>query len=366
MLTAQSIQNIREADIVYLIGTYPDIKLKPHGGNATGCCPFHNEKTPSFSVSSKGFYKCFGCGAGGDIIRFVMDYEHLDFIAACERIAAICNISLEYEQNVDKEEYNRRREEKKTLRDIMQEVYTAYRSLLWDTELGAAAMQYATAKRQYNANTLLEWGLGFAPDSYSFIKDKYSTNGQLPQLLQLGLVKQKENNGDTNYYDAYRGRLIIPVLDENGELVCLAGRIINPDDKKSPKYINGAVSPLYDKSKTLFGLYQAIPHIKKQGFAILTEGYFDVITMHCAGAGNTVGSCGTALTVEMARLLKRYTDRIVIMRDGDEAGLKATSKDIEKLLAAGFSVQVYTLPEGQDPDDYAKAFINEQTEQHAN
>jgi DNA primase len=348
VITTDSIQKVREINILEVVSRYPEVKLDAHG---KGCCPFHNEKTASFAVKAKGFFKCFGCGAGGDAIKFVELIDNTDFIGAVERIAILFNIDLQFENNFNKEQVAKQRTEQKSLRDILTEAHKRYCSALWN-EIGDNARQYLTEKRGYNEEILSYWQIGFAPDGWRFLTDDFASHGLLPKAVAVGLSKES----DKNHYDVYRNRIIFPIVDNNGELVSFGGRALE-QDANNPKYINGYNTTLYQKEKVLFGLYQALKGIKQEGYAILTEGYTDVISMHTAGAENTVATCGTALTDSQAILLKRFTSRIVLMRDGDAAGIKATSRDLALLLKHGFKVDVFILPKDKDPDDYAKDYF---------
>jgi len=354
MYTQASIDKVRSVDIVQLIGRF--VKLDKHN---SGCCPLHGEKTPSFKVNPKGFYKCFGCGAGGDAIAFIMANERKDFIESVEHIAKLFEIQLEEEGSYDKETAKRQREERKTLREVLIETHNLYVDALWNSQHGIDPMQYLTYKRAMTKDTITHWGLGFAPDVNRFLCNRYSGDegGSFVKADKVGLVRQN----DKGFYDVYRNRIIYPIKNEHGELISLAGRKMSEGDKY-PKYINGYASELYDKSKTLYGLYEAIPTIKKRGYANLVEGYHDVIGMHTAGAENTIASCGTALTKEMARLLKKYTKHVVVIRDDDKAGITAAEKDVFLLMEEGFKVDVLELPDGQDPDDFSKQFISKETE----
>lgn len=349
MYSIESINKVRAVGIVAVVSRF--IKLDRHNKS---CCPFHNEKTPSFSVSPiKGIFKCYGCGAGGDAITFVKKHQRIDFIAAIELIADFENITLETEKNFDRDAYIKLREEKKTLRQIINVAHQKYTAQLF-LHQNKEALDYWIS-RGYNDDAVSYWGLGFAPLNAGFLTREFTTSGSLPEAIKAGLCKEKDNG---LHRDFFINRVMIPIVDETGDLVTFAGRKIH-EDNDYPKYINGIVTDLYNKSKVLFGLYQAIPSIIEFGFAILTEGYTDVITMHTAGATNTIATCGTAFTEDMARLLKKYTDHVVLMRDGDAAGQKAEDKDLMLLLKFNFKVEIVPLKESKDPDNYAREFITE-------
>lgn len=342
MFTEATIQKIRELPIADIIAGYTKVS------KGKACCPIHNEKTPSFSILKGTFFKCFGCGAGGDGISFIKQVEHTDFMGAVELLARKFNVPTEYTRTYDAEAYKAKRAELKTLRDHLQ---AAQQHFALSLQAHPEAQQYLHG-RGYDDDIIAKWQLGFAPNEWRILTERYRNTGHLPQAVSLGLVRED----DDKMYDAYRNRITFPIVDEHGELLSFGGRALVKDDK-TPKYLNGPQSPLYNKSAVLYGLYQAIPGIKRTGYAILTEGYTDVISMHHAGADNTIASCGTALTDEHCILLKRYTQHICIIRDADEAGLRATGKDLELLLKHGFKVEVASLPDGQDPDDYAKQYF---------
>jgi DNA primase catalytic core len=349
MYTAESINRIREVDISTIVGHYTQVNT--HG---KACCPIHNEKTPSLSIKkSKNIFKCFGCGAGGDAIKFVMLADKVTFAQALETIAQIANLPLEREEKYTPEQqeaFRQRQEVKKTQIQLLMEALAQYQALLWKDD---EVMRYLTDTRGMDENTIRSWGLGYAPAGGRFLCNQYSNAGLLPTANAVGLVRDKESR----HYDVYQNRIIFPIHNYKSELVTLAGRIINKEDTKYGKYINGYDSALYNKSQTLYALDRAERAIKQHGCALLVEGYTDVISMHRAGAEHTVASCGTAFTDDMAKLLKRHTNHVILMRDADAAGQAAAVKDIKILLAHQFRVDVLSLPNGQDPDDFAKQYF---------
>jgi DNA primase len=349
MYTAETINRIREVDIATVVGTYT--QLNAHG---KGCCPIHNEKSPSLSINKKwNTFKCFGCGAGGDVIKFVMLADKITFAQSLESIAALLNITLErVDQYTDEQKAveRQRQEVKKTQIQILTEALEQYQALLWQND---EVLQYLTEVRKMDEAAIRNWGIGFAPSGGRYLCDQYSNKGHLPLAAAVGLVRDKESR----HYDVYQNRIIFPIHNNRGELVSLAGRIVAEEDKKYGKYINGYASDLYNKSLTLYALDRAERAIKQHNCALLVEGYTDVISMHRAGAEHTVASCGTALTDDMAILLKRHTNHVILLRDGDAAGQKAAQKDMRILLANAFKVEVITLPDGQDPDDFAQSYI---------
>lgn len=346
MITDTSIQQIRDVRIIDILERY-GVQFK----KKKACCPFHDEKTGSLSVYDKeNIFKCFGCGEAGDGIAFVQKKENLDFIGAVEHIASMFNIQLEYSKDYDKEAYKKQREEKKSLRQILQIAQDWYRNQLLIKPDPKEYLQ----QRGYTRDIAIRWGLGWGGDEWHQLAETFKRDGSLPQAIQLGICKESEHGRS---YDFFRNRITFPIRDEFGELIGFGARVT---DDSSPKYLNSPQTPLYDKSRTLYGLYEAKPHIKRLGYAILVEGYTDVISMHTGGAENTVGTCGTALTDEHCRLLKRFTNTIVLMRDNDTAGLKAIARDMELLITHGFRVEVLVAGEdGTDPDNLAKQYFPE-------
>ena len=361
MITEATIQKVRDVAVADIIARYTKVTKNK------ACCPIHNEKTPSLSISKQGFFKCFGCGAGGDGIKFIEQMENVDFIAAVEKIAQMFNISIEYEPRYNAEEYKAKRAEIKSLRDHLQ---TAQQFFSKSLHLNAEALAYITMERGYNEDIIQQWQLGYAPNEWRLLTSQFKDSGHLPQAVQLGLVHQ----GDKNHYDEFRDRVMFPILDENGQLVSVAGRLFKKG-AEGPKYINGCQSPIYNKSATLFGLYHAKKGIRREGYAILVEGYTDVISMHAAGADNTIGTCGTALTQAQCLLIKKETDTVVIMpdldmkADGSCPGLEAASKSLHLLTGYGIRAEIFQTGEPQpgvkqDPDNYARKFFTKKAKAH--
>lgn len=357
MLKESTITQVRQADIAQVIGSY--IKLDR---NNKACCPFHDERTASFSVNNKkGIYKCFGCGAGGDVIRFVMDYDHLDFIAAIEKIAAICKIEVEYEK-VNKEEVKKQRDEIAESQAVLNYAIKKYREILW-SDKQSTAWQYITSERGLSEEALTRWQIGYAPDEWRTLTQHLIQDGKYKPSSDIGIVKT--SNGQN--YDAYRNRITIPIKNERGEYIGIGGRALptlppSGGDGGGPKYLNSPESALYHKSRVLFGLYEAEKSIRTQKKVILVEGYLDVISLHEAGFENTVATCGTALTHDQVKLIQRYTDHVIILRDGDEAGRKAIQKDVPILLQHGLKISVIILEDGEDPDSLVhknKSFLED-------
>ena len=335
------IERVREAvDIVEYIGRYVD--LKRSGKSYRGLCPFHQEKTPSFYVDpDKGVYHCFGCGASGNIFRFVMDIEGLSFREAVIKLAQEHGIEIPTRE----------------VEERTSPVYAAlrfasdyYHELLF-TSVGREAYRYLM-KRKISSQAIASFKLGFAPpDGKSFVNKAISKNFDRGTLIQAGLVRKTETG---TLIDYFRGRLIFPIFTPGGNVIAFGGRALS--DEIQPKYLNSADSEIFKKGNILFGLYQAKSAIRIKGYVIVVEGYFDVIKMHQAGFQNTVAPMGTALTENQALILRRYTKDILLLYDGDEAGRKAVERSIPIVLKAGLNVKISLLPEGEDPDSIIDKF----------
>lgn len=346
-ITEQSIQLVRDASIEQVVSHYVSLDRK-----GFACCPFHAEKSPSFKIEKRrNIYKCFGCGAGGDTIRFVMELQKLDFIQSCEAIANICGINLEYKQVEDPEKYEAAKQQRLSLMELVGRVVAIYRDNLWSLPTDHSVRQYLDS-RKITAEEITEWQLGWATEDWKHLTSRLINDGQFQPAFELGIIK-KAKDGES-HYDGYRSRITIPITNHLGQYIGLGGRfhLIDPNDKDKgyPKYINSTDNELYNKSSVLFGLAQSAKGIKEKSCAILTEGYFDVISLHKNGDDNAVATCGTALTADQAKLLKRYTTSVLVLRDGDKAGLNAVVKDLTILVKQGFKVEVGILPDGEDPD----------------
>lgn len=348
MLTEKSINQVRDLSITQVISHY--LKLDRNG---SACCPFHNEKSPSFKVTeAKGIYKCFGCGEAGDHISFVMKQDKIGFIEAIQRIAEMVGIQLEHEEVPDKEKYQAQKAIKDQMMEVLQYTITEYKNQLWQLPAEHPVINYLT-NRGITKEVITEWQLGWATEEWQHLSSTIINKGWYDPANKLGIVLRSK---DDRNYDGYRSRITIPITNKHGQYIGMAGRFfeIDPADKekKFPKYINPPQNDLYDKSQVLYGLSRAQKAIEEKSCAILVEGYFDVISMHTHGHANTIATCGTALTSQQAALLKRYTSHIIIMRDADAAGFKASVKDLYILLKSGFKCDIIILPEGEDPDSY--------------
>ena len=323
-----------------VVGEYVAL-TKRSGQNFFGLCPFHSEKTPSFSVSpSKQIYHCFGCGKGGSVINFIMEIERLSFPEAVEFLARRAGMAVP-EQGRDP---NRGRRER--LLELNREAARWFYSQL-STPEGAAAVEYMR-RRQISPRMARSFGLGFAPDGWSGLTDAMKQKGYTErELAEAGLAKNGRRGG---VYDAFRNRLMFPVIDVRGNVVAFSGRILGDGE---PKYLNSPDTPVFSKSHNLFGLNLAKK--SKAGYILLVEGNIDVVSLHQAGFDSAVASLGTSLTGEQARLLSRFTKRVVICYDADAAGRKAAQRAIPMLEKLELAVRVVTVPEGKDPDEFIKA-----------
>ncbi len=340
----ETIEQIREqSDIVRVVGDY--VKLKQSGDNHFGLCPFHGEKTPSFSVnSSRQFFYCFGCGAGGNVFNFLMRIEGLGFAESVHRLAGRAGIEIQTEQLSPRRQ--QQRQERERLQQIMAQAVDFYHHILLGEAEGAEARAYLR-RRGYTGEMVRRFRLGYAPAGWdtlcSHLKRKQI---DLEQAIALGLVRR---SGDGREYDMFRRRLLFPVQDSSGHAVAFGGRVL---DNSLPKYINSPETPLYHKSRILYGLYDARSSMRRQRRVLVVEGYFDHLALIQAGVENVVATCGTALTAEHATLLKRYVDTLVLLFDQDKAGQAACFRALPLLLQAGLQVQNLSLEQGEDPDSY--------------
>lgn len=344
--TSSSIDRVREADIVKTIGEF--IELKKEGSVYKCRSPFSEEKTPSFVVSPiKQIFKCFSSGLGGDGIKFVMQHKAVDFIEAIEIIAKIQNIYLEKEEVTP--ELQRKLDQKAEMYTLVDRASLSFVNAYQKLDNKHWAKQLIS-ERQFNEKSIIDFQIGYSSNENKLTKWTIE-NGTLGVSKELGLSKTK----NTINYDVFRERIMFPIHNEKGTIVGFGGRQSNDLAlNKSYKYINSKESLIYDKSIVLYGLFQAKHIINKTGSAILTEGYTDVISMHQNGCENTVASSGTALTNKHALKIKKYASEIILLRDGDAAGIKATIRDIDVCLENGLHVSLCMLPDGEDPDTFAR------------
>ncbi len=339
------------ANIVDIVGDY--VTLKRKGVNYVACCPFHNEKTPSFVVSpSKGLYKCFGCGKGGNAVTFVMEQEAVSYPEALKIVAKRYGIEVREEALSDEElRRNDDRESMFALNGWAAEYFANF--LHRDSEGINVGLSYFRQKRGLTEATIKKFGLGFCPSKGDRMsQDALAAGYKQEFLLSTGLSLVSDRNG--SLYDRFRDRVIFPVHNISGRIVAFGGRTLRTD-KQVAKYQNSPESEIYSKKRELYGLYFAKRAIQQQDFAILVEGYLDVISMHQAGIENVVASSGTSLTTEQIRLLGRFTKNITVIYDGDSAGIHASLRGIDMILKEGMNVRVVLLPEPEDPDSFARS-----------
>lgn len=333
-------------DIVSVISSY--MELKPKGRKLWGLCPLHGEKTPSFSVSpDKQLFYCFGCHAGGTVIQFVMSMERLTFVEAVQELASRAGMEMPHEVN------DRELQRQRAYRDRLYQATTAaaryYHTCFVDEKLGRAARNYALG-RGLNRDIITRFGIGCAPDGWDNLLRHLTAQGfTRNELRDAGLLVHNQEK-DT-VYDAYRNRIIFPIIGTNNKVLGFGARVLN-DDK--PKYINTGDTPIYNKRNNLYGLY--LHKNEKLEDLVMVEGYMDVIGLYQAGIPNAVASLGTALTQQQARLLKRYVQTVYIAYDGDAAGQNATLRGLDILKSEGLEVRVIVVPDGLDPDEYVRIY----------
>ncbi len=338
----------RQADIVRVVGDY--VTLKKKGANWMACCPFHQEKTPSFSVNpSKDIFYCFGCGKGGSVFNFVMELERVSFPEAVRIVAGKAGVPLP--ELVEDKKFETRRKEADEVVQL-----NAWALEFWERQLQEGGAEAKAAREYVEGRGLTEetcrlFRLGYAPNSWDALGNYLKSKGaSIGEIERSGLVVKKEQGG---YYDRFRGRLIFPVTDAQGRPVAFGARAMRPGDE--PKYLNSPETAAYTKGRHLFGLSASRDEIRRKKFAILVEGYLDLIVPFQHGVRNVVASLGTALTPEQAKLLGRFARKVVVNYDGDRAGVKAAKRAIEVLLAEDFEAKVLVLPDGADPDEFVRA-----------
>ena len=338
------------ARVEEVVGDFVD--LKKRGTSLIGLCPFHNEKTPSFNVSvSKGIYKCFGCGAGGDSVRFVMEHEKYSYPEALKYLAQKYHIEVEETERTP--EQVAAQDKRESLFIVTNWAGKFFKETLWDTEDGRTIGLNYFRERGYRDDIIQKFELGYSPEGWTALYDRAKTEGFNDEFLEAtGLIIRKD---DGSVYDRFRGRVMFPIHNLTGRILGFGGRTLKTD-KKSPKYVNSPESEVYHKSDVLYGLYLAKKTILDADNCYLVEGYADVLSMHQAGVENVVSSSGTSLTSGQVRLISRYTKNVTILYDGDEAGIKASLRGTDMLLEEGLNVKVLLFPDGNDPDSYVQQF----------
>jgi DNA primase len=348
-IPTQNIEQVAAAnDIVEVIGSY--FPLKRAGTTFKALCPFHQEKTPSFTVSpQRQTFHCFGCGVGGSVFRFVMDYEHLDFPAAVRKLAARAGIPVIEERGGGGED-DRQHETRRTLLQLHAEAAEWFHENLVKNKIGTPAREYLK-KRGIDRRIANDWQLGFAPESWdAFITWALERGYRRPQILQSGLIKPRdEARPDGEAYDRFRGRIMFPIHNDVGEVIAFSGRVLEKESEGA-KYLNSPETPLFRKGHVLFGLHKTKRGLIEANCAIVCEGQLDLITVFEAGITNVVAPQGTAFTENQARILKRYVSEVVLCFDADTAGQKAAERSLDALLQNNLVVRVAEMPAGEDPD----------------
>jgi DNA primase len=361
VIPSETIEQVAAAnDIVEVIGSY--FPLKRAGANFKALCPFHQEKTPSFHVSpQRQTFHCFGCGVGGSVFRFVMEYEHVDFPAAVRKMAARVGIPI-VEERASADE-DRQHEARRTLLKLHAEAAEWFHDNLLKKQFAEPARDYLK-KRGIDKAVAKNWQLGFAPDSWdSFLKWALDRGYSRAQLLQSGLVKPRDEEKPGNeVYDRFRGRIIFPICNDVGEVIAFSGRLLESDPQVA-KYLNSPETPLFQKGRVLFGLHKTKRALIEANCAIVCEGQLDLISLFEAGITNVVAPQGTAFTEHQARILKRFVDEVVLCFDADQAGQKAAAHSLDALLQNDLIVRVVDMPPGEDPDSLVRRDGKEKFEQ---
>ena len=351
MILKESIDRIMDAaQIEEVVGDF--VNLKKRGSSLLGLCPFHNEKTPSFNVSSaKGIYKCFGCGKAGNSVNFIMEHEKLTYPEALRYLAKKYNIDIvedEISTDEDKEAAHKR-ESLMLVADWAKKVFVEN---LWENEMGQAVGLSYFKERGFREDIIKKFELGYSLSEWSTLTDRAEKEGfQKAFLLETGLSIFNETKNSV--YDRFRKRVMFPIHSVSGRVFAFGGRILKTEPN-SPKYVNSPESEIYHKSNVLYGLYFAKKAIRDLDNCYLVEGYTDVVSLHQSGIENVVASSGTSLTVEQIKLISRFSKNITILYDGDPAGIKASLRVIDMILEEGLNVKVVLFPDGHDPDSYVR------------
>jgi DNA primase len=360
VIARDTIQTIIEtARVEEVVGDF--VTLRKRGVNMIGLCPFHNEKTPSFTVSPvKGIYKCFGCGKAGNSVNFVMEHEHYTYPEALRFLAKKYSIEIEEEEQTPEQiqEIN----EKESLYAVTAFAQKFFTEQLFQSEEGKAIGLTYFKNRDFREHIMEQFQLGYSPDSWEAFTKKAIENGYSTEfLVKSGLTIDK----DGKRFDRFSARVIFPIHNLSGRVIGFGGRILKSEEKKA-KYINSPESDIYNKSQVLYGIYFAKNAIIKKDNCYLVEGYTDVISLFQAGFENVVASSGTSLTTDQIRLIKRYTPNITILYDGDEAGLKASFRGIDMILEQGMNVKIVMFPDGEDPDSFVRNHRSIEVEEFLN
>ena len=348
MITRDTVDNIIQTSrIEEVVGDF--VTLRRRGVNQIGLCPFHNEKTPSFTVSpAKGIFKCFGCGKAGNSVNFIMEHEHFTYPEALRYLARKYNIEIEEEEQTP--EQIQEQNEKESLLNLNQFAQQYFSATLTDTEEGKAIALSYFRERGIRDDMVQKFQLGYSPGKWEAFTEHAIKNGYKKEyLVKTGLSIEREER----LYDRFHGRVMFPIHSASGRVIGFGGRILS-SEKATAKYVNSPESEIYNKSKTLYGIYFAKNAIIANDNCLLVEGYTDVISLHQAGIANAVASSGTSLTHDQVRMIQRYTSNITILYDGDPAGIKASFRGIDMIVEQGMNVRIVLFPDGEDPDSYAR------------
>lgn len=343
----ETVDRIRQAsDILEVINDF--VSLKKRGTNYIACCPFHNEKTPSFNVNpARQIYKCFGCGKAGDAVRFVMDIENIGYGEALRYLAKKYSIEIEEQEQTPEELL--RQNERESLLIVLNFAKTFFQNSLLKSDEGRGIGLSYFRERGFSNPTIEAFELGYSFDQWDALMQEGTRKGYSRELLEkAGLIISKEAG---KVFDRFRGRVMFPIHNVSGRVIAFGARILKTD-KNQPKYLNSPETTVYHKSQVLYGIYQAKQTIRQEDICYLTEGYTDVISLHQAGIKNVVASSGTSLTTEQIRLIARFTPNVTILYDGDAAGIKAALRGLDMVLEEGLNLKLLLLPDGEDPDSY--------------
>jgi len=350
-INPETVERIKQAaDIVEVVGDF--VSLKKKGANYSACCPFHNEKSPSFNVNPvRQIFKCFGCGAAGDSIKFVMDIDGIGYGEALRYLANKYQIEVQEEEVTDEEAL--RQNARESLYLILNFAKNFYQQQLTQTDEGQSIGVSYFRERGFTSDIQKKFELGYSTDTWDALTKEALSKGYTADiLLKAGLLIHKEGS-QTAGYDRFRGRVIFPIHNVAGKVIAFGARILKTD-KSQPKYLNSPETEVYHKSDILYGIFQAKNAIRQQEACYLVEGYTDVVSLHQAGIENVVASSGTSLTTEQIRLIGRFTPNITILYDGDMAGIKAALRGLDLVLEEGLNVSIVLFPDGEDPDSYVR------------
>ncbi|MFD2936042.1 DNA primase [Spirosoma flavum] len=353
----ETVERIRQStDILEVINDF--VSLKKRGSNYIACCPFHNEKTPSFNVNpTRQIYKCFGCGKAGDAVRFVMDIENIGYGEALRYLAKKYGVEIEEQEQTPEDLL--RQNERESLLIVLNFAKTFFQETLQTTEEGKSIGLSYFRERGFTNPTIEAFELGYTLDQWDALLKEGLRRGYSRDLLEkagLILIKEGTSGVDKKTFDRFRGRVMFPIHNVSGRVIAFGARILKTDKIQSgsapPKYLNSPETSVYHKSQVLYGIFQAKQAIRQEDVCYLTEGYTDVISLHQAGIKNVVASSGTSLTTEQIKLISRFTPNVTILYDGDAAGIKAALRGLDMVLEEGLNLRLLLLPDGEDPDSY--------------